>query len=169
MIVVVAGIAGSGKTTVGELLADRMGWTFADGDAFHPAANVAKMRAGTPLTDADRVPWLHAIEAWMDEEAAAGRSAVLACSALRRAFRTQLLAGRPQARMVFLVIDHDSDEARLSSRFGHFFPEKLLDSQFAALEPPAADEGVVLVPATGTPEQLTDLVMSDLGLVAPGR
>jgi gluconokinase len=167
MIVVVAGIAGSGKTTVGELLAERMGWVFADGDRFHPPANVAKMHAGIPLTDADRVPWLKAIGVWLDEQAAAGRSAVLACSALKRSYRDLLLGGRPRVKMVFLVIDHDDDEARLNRRVGHFFPEKLLDSQFAALELPEPEEGVYLVPAVGTPEEITDMVMGDLGLVAP--
>ena len=96
MIVVVAGVSGSGKTTVGTLLAARLGWTFADGDGFHPAANVARMRAGLPLTDADREPWLAALTAWMDQQTAAGQSAVLACSALRRAYRARLLGGRPR-------------------------------------------------------------------------
>jgi gluconokinase len=167
MIVVVAGIAGSGKTTVGELLAERMGWVFADGDRFHPPANVAKMHDGIPLTDADRVPWLKAIGGWLDEQAAAGRSAVLACSALKRSYRDLLLGGRPRVKMVFLVISHDDDEARLNRRVGHFFPEKLLDSQFAALELPEPEEGVYLVPALGTPAEITDQVMDDLGLVAP--
>jgi gluconokinase len=140
MIVVVAGVSGSGKTTVGALLAERLGWTFADGDAFHPAANVARMRAGLPLTDAEREPWLDAIAAWMDQQIAAGRSAVVACSALRRAYRARLLGGRPAARMVFLLISRAEGEARLTSRAGHFFPAALLDSQLETLEPPQPDE-----------------------------
>ena len=140
MIVVVAGVSGSGKTTVGTLLAERLGWIFADGDGFHPAASVARMRAGQPLTDADRDPWLAAIAAWMDQQIAAGRSAVIACSALRRAYRARLLGGRPAARMVFLLISRDEGETRLTSRPGHFFPAALLDSQLETLETPQPDE-----------------------------
>ena len=140
MIVVVAGVSGSGKTTVGTLLAPLLGWTFADGDGFHPAANVARMRAGLPLTDADREPWLAALTAWMDQQIAAGQSAVLACSALRRAYRARLLGGRPAARMVFLLISRDEGETRLTTRPGHFFPAALLDSQLETLEPPQPDE-----------------------------
>ena len=107
VIVIVAGVSGSGKTTVGALLAGRLGWRFADADDFHPAANVAKMRAGIPLTDADRWPWLRAIAAWMDERIARGEDAVVACSALKRSYRDQLLDGRPAARMVFLAPDRE--------------------------------------------------------------
>ena len=107
MIVIVAGVSGSGKTTVGSMLAGRLGWRFADADAFHPAANIAKMRAGLPLTDEDRRPWLRAIGAWMDERIEAGESAVVTCSALKRAYRDALLDGRPQARLVFLAVDGD--------------------------------------------------------------
>jgi carbohydrate kinase (thermoresistant glucokinase family) len=163
MIVMVSGIAGSGKTTVGELLAARLGWEFADGDRFHSPAAVAKMHAGIPLTDDDRWPWLDAIGAWVDQENAAGRSAIVACSALKRSYRHRLLAGRPELKMFFLVIGHDADEARLTGRHGHFFPEKLLDSQFATLELPEPSEGVVLIPATGTPEQAVDEIVRDLG------
>jgi carbohydrate kinase (thermoresistant glucokinase family) len=140
MIVVVAGVSGSGKSTVGTLLAERLGWIFADGDGFHPAANVARMRAGLPLTDADREPWLDAITAWMDQQIAAGRSAVIACSALRRAYRARLLGGRPAARMVFLLISRGEGETRLTTRPGHFFPAALLDSQLETLELPQPDE-----------------------------
>jgi len=140
MIVVVAGVAGSGKSTVGRLLAVRLGWTFADGDSFHPAANVAKMRAGIPLTDADRMPWLAAIGSWMDDVIASGQSAVLACSALKRSYRDELLGGRPEAVLVFLSIAQDECQARLTARTGHFFHEPLLASQFAVLEPPGPDE-----------------------------
>ena len=107
MIVIVAGVSGSGKTTVGALLAGRLGWRFADADDFHPAANVAKMRAGIPLTDTDRWPWLRAIAAWMDESIGQGEDAVLACSALKRSYRDELLDGRPAARMVFLAPDRE--------------------------------------------------------------
>ena len=163
MIVMVAGIAGSGKTTVGERLASRLGCEFADGDRFHTPAAVAKMHDGVPLTDDDRWPWLDAIGAWMDQEDAAGRSAVVACSALKRGYRDRLRAGRPELRMFFLVVAQDADEARLSSRRGHFFPEKLLGSQFATLELPEPSEEVTLVPTTGTPDQTADEILRDLG------
>jgi gluconokinase len=145
MILIVAGVSGSGKTTVGALLAGRLGWIFADADDFHPAANVAKMRAGIPLTDADRWPWLNAIAAWMDEHIARGESAVVTCSALRRRYRDVLLARRPEARLVFLCVDRELLERRLAARHGHFFPQRLLDSQLAALEPVAPDENAVTV------------------------
>jgi gluconokinase len=164
MIVVIAGVSGSGKSTVGGLLAGRLGWPFADGDEFHPAANLAKMKAGIPLTDADRGPWLAAIGAWMDERLAAGQSAVVACSALRRAYRDALLGGRPGARMVFLAVSHDEDVARLTARRGHFFPAALLDSQFATLEMPADFERVTVLPAADDPATLVAEIISRLNI-----
>src|SRR5262249_52000399 len=113
VIVIVAGVSGSGKTTVGALLAGRLGWRFADADDFHPAANVAKMRAGIPLTDTDRWPWLRAIATWIDECIGQGEDAVLACSALKRSYRDELLDGRPAARMVFLAPDREVLARRL--------------------------------------------------------
>jgi gluconokinase len=162
LIVVVAGVSGSGKSTVGTLLAGRLYAVFADGDAFHPAANVAKMRAGVPLTDADRQPWLSAIEAWMDERIAAGDRAVLACSALRRVYRDALLSGRPAVRLVFLMVSREVAVARLAARPGHFFPPSLLDSQFRALEPPAPDENVLAVDADQPPTRLTTDILGRL-------
>lgn len=162
----VAGVAGSGKTTIGVQLARRLDWTFADGDSFHPAANVAKMRAGIPLTDADRGPWLAAIGAWMDDIIASGQSAVLACSALKRSYRENLLGGRAQAVMVFLVVSREQDEARVSQRKGHFFAEPLLASQFAALElPDPAEQRVYPVATTDQqPGQLTSAIIARLGI-----
>lgn len=162
MILIVAGVAGSGKTTVGALLAGRLRWRFADADSFHPAANVAKMRAGTPLTDEDRVPWLHAITDWMDSMITQGRSAVVTCSALRRSYRDQLLAGRPAATMVFLQVSQEVLERRLLERPGHFFPGKLLESQLAAFEPPAPDERVETVLAEGDSGQTAAKVIATL-------
>src|SRR5215510_9519235 len=104
MIVVVAGVAGSGKSTIGSLLAGELGWEFEDGDELHSAANIAKMKAGHPLTDEDRRPWLGAVAAWIGQCAAAGRSAVIACSALKRSYLDQLLDGRPELRMFFLEV-----------------------------------------------------------------
>lgn len=140
MIVIVAGVAGSGKTTVGALLAGRLGWPFADADTFHPPANVEKMSRGEPLTDEDRVPWLRAIIAWMDERATAGQSGVITCSALKRSYRAMLTAGRPAAAMVFLEVDPEVLRQRISARPNHFFPRKLLESQLETLEQPSAAE-----------------------------
>ena len=151
MIVIIAGVSGSGKTTVGILLADRLGWRFADADDFHPAANVEKMRAGIPLTDADRGPWLQAIAAWMDERIARGEDAVVGCSALKRSYRDRLLADRPEARMVFLAPDREVLARRMAARHGHFFPEQLLGTQFDALEPPGPDERVLTVVPSDDP------------------
>jgi gluconokinase len=145
MIVIVAGVSGSGKTTVGAMLAGRLGWPFADADDFHPAANIAKMRAGIPLTDEDRLPWLRAIASWMDQEIARNQPGVITCSALRRSYRDVLLGGRPKAQMIFLTVDRQVLAARLAARHGHFFPQQLLSSQFDALEPPQPDERVICV------------------------
>ena len=165
MIVVVAGVSGSGKTTVGELVARRFGWAFTDGDQLHPAANIAKMASGNPLTDEDREPWLAAIGAYMDERIAAGESAVVACSALKRHYREQLLAGRSEVRIAFLETGKAETAARLASRHGHFFDPDLLESQFAVLEPPSPDEaGVLIVPVTDGPEATAEAVIRRLSL-----
>jgi len=162
MIVIVAGVSGSGKSTIGALLAGRLGWRFADADGFHPAANVEKMRDGVPLTDEDRWPWLRAITAWMDERIAAGESAVVTCSALKRSYRDLLLDGRPQARMVFLALDREVLARRLAARHGHFFPEQLLGTQLTDLEPLQPDERVVTVVPTGDPEATADAIIAVL-------
>jgi gluconokinase len=162
MIVIVAGVSGSGKSTVGALLAGRLGWRFADADDFHPAANVAKMRARIPLTDADRWPWLRAIGAWIDARIAAHESAVITCSALKRSYRDLLLDGRPQARMVFLAPDREVLARRLAARPGHFFPEQLLGSQFTDLEPPQPDERVLTVVPSGDPDTTVTSIVAVL-------
>jgi gluconokinase len=166
MIVVVAGVAGSGKSTVGQLLAQRLGWQFEDGDSLHPAANIAKMRAGLPLTDADREPWLAALRSWMDDIHAGGQSGVLACSALRRHFREQLLSGRDDAVMVFLTITEQQCLDRLSARRGHFFRAPMLASQFAILEPPVPAERQVYSVATGDgpPSVLVTKIIKLIGI-----
>jgi gluconokinase len=153
VILIVAGVSGSGKTTIGELIAGRMGWPFADADTFHPQANVEKMRAGVPLTDEDRMPWLQAVAAWIDARVTAGESAVVTCSALKRSYRDLLLDGRPSASMVFLEVDHDTLVKRVSARPDHFFPGKLLQSQLDVLEEPSpVDEpNVRVVTEVGEP------------------
>jgi gluconokinase len=165
VILIVAGVAGCGKTTVGALLAELLGWRFVDADTFHPAANVVKMRSGVPLTDEDRKPWLRAVTDWMDATIAAGQSAVLACSALKRSYRDELLS-RPEAMMVLLQVDRDVLVRRLTSRNGHFFPEKLLDSQLKLLEPPGPDERVLVVHVDGDPAQTAAKIIALLGLAA---
>ena len=162
MIVIVAGVSGSGKTTVGALLAGRLGWAFADADDFHPAANIAKMHAGIPLTDEDRWPWLRLIAAWMDERIAHGESAVLACSALKRSYRDMLIDGRPEVQMVFLATDGQVLTRRLAARVGHFFPEQLLRSQLETLEPPGPDERVIRVVPADTPAGTVDAIIAVL-------
>jgi gluconokinase len=142
--IVVMGVSGSGKTTVGLALAARLGLPYADGDAFHSAANVAKMHSGIPLDDADRAPWLDAVGAWL-----AAHDGVMSCSALRRAYRDHLRAFAPGAFFVQLNVDHARLQARLDAREGHFMPSSLLRSQLATLEPLAPDEKGELIDNTG--------------------
>jgi gluconokinase len=163
VILIVAGVAGSGKTTVGALLAGRLRWRFADADTFHSEANIAKMRSGVPLTDEDRQPWLRAVTGWIDDRIAEGQSGVITCSALKRAYRRELLDGRPSATMVFLMVSPEALDRRLTTRPGHFFPEKLLESQLAALEPPtAAEERVLTVLAEGDAPQTAAKIVATL-------
>ena len=149
-ILVVMGVAGSGKTTIAAALAERLGWRLLEGDAFHPPANVAKMAAGTPLTDDDRWPWLRAIAAEIDAIRAAGGSAVVACSALKRAYRDVLIGDRADVRLVYLQGTRTLIGERLAARKGHFMPSALLDSQFATLEKPTADEDAVILDISHT-------------------
>jgi gluconokinase len=161
MILVVGGVSGSGKTTVGALVAGRLGWRFADADDFHPIANVAKMRAGIPLTDADRLPWLRAIAAWMDDRIADGESAVVACSMLKNSYRDLLRDGRRNSVLLaFLDVPPEELERRLTTRHGHFFPERLLASQLSTLEMPTPEEGVLIVPVTGEADETADRVIA---------
>lgn len=141
----VMGVSGCGKTTIGEALAKKLGWSFADADSFHPPANIAKMSAGQPLDDDDRAPWLAAIAAWIDARRGRGESGVVTCSALKRRYRAVIVGDRPWVRLVHLDGGRALIASRLAGRHGHFMPGALLDSQFAALEPPAADEHPLIV------------------------
>ena len=135
---IVMGVSGSGKSTIADKLAERLGWSYEDGDKFHPASNVAKMSAGHPLTDEDRWPWLQAIADEIDRVCRAGEHVVIACSALKRAYRDILVHGRSDVRIVYLKGTQELIADRLAARKGHFMPPGLLDSQFKTLEPPDA-------------------------------
>lgn len=161
--IVVMGVSGSGKTTVGEALAARLGWRFVEGDSFHPPENVAKMSAGIPLDDNDREPWLRALAAEIAKDEAAGSPSVVGCSALKRSYRDILRTGAPRVCFVHVHGDHTVLADRLSHRAGHFFPASLLDTQLATLEPLGPDEdGVVVDVALPTAEQV-DLAIQGLG------
>jgi gluconokinase len=163
---IVMGVAGSGKTTLGEALARRLGWPFEDGDALHPPANIAKMAAGHPLNDADRAPYFANVGAWIDARRAEGRPAVVASSALKRAYRDTLRQGRPGLGFVFQEVDQATIEARLAARKGHFFGPGLAASQFADLEPPEPDEPAIAVDGGASTAEQVDQVMG--ALAGPG-
>jgi gluconokinase len=143
--IIVMGVSGSGKSTIASALAEYLGFDCEDGDSYHPASNVAKMHAGTPLTDDDRWPWLKAIADDIDRRAATGRPFVVSCSALKRVYRDVLVHGRSDVRLVYLKGTRELIAERLALRKGHFMPPSLLDSQFATIEEPTADEHVVIV------------------------
>jgi gluconokinase len=153
-VVVVMGVAGTGKTTIGPLLAARLGVPYAEGDDFHPPANIAKMSAGTPLDDADRWPWLDAIGHWAHGRA--GLGGVVSSSALKRSYRDRLRAAAPGIVFVHLTGDRRLIEDRMGHRQGHFMPTALLDSQFATLQPLEPDEAGVAVDVSGGPEEITE-------------
>jgi gluconokinase/shikimate kinase len=163
-ILVLMGVSGCGKSTVAGILAGRLGWKFDEGDDMHPAANVAKMHAGHPLIDEDRWPWLERIRVWIDERIGAGEPAIVTCSALKRSYRDVLRAD--EVVFVYLHGTHDQIAERLRARHGHFMPAALLDSQFADLEPPTADEQSVTVDIGDSPGQLADEIETTLGLAA---
>ncbi len=156
--VIVMGVSGSGKTTVAELLADRLGWEFVEGDDFHPPANVAKMAGGTPLDDDDRRPWLATLGRHIADRLRAGQSLVVTCSALKRSYRDALSAGADGERLVFLHVNADQEviRGRMQARVDHFMPSDLLDSQVATLEPLADDEPGVSISNAGTPEEVVE-------------
>ncbi|TDZ83112.1 Thermoresistant gluconokinase [Mycobacteroides salmoniphilum] len=162
-VVVVMGVAGVGKSTVAQALAQRLGAPCAEGDDFHPDANIAKMSAGIPLDDSDRWPWLQRIAVWMSERGREGSGAVVTCSALKRSYRDVLRAGYPAAFFVHLSGGRALIGDRMSHRAGHFMPTSLLDSQFEILEPLQPDEnGVVLDVGIG-PEELVAEALRQLG------
>jgi gluconokinase len=162
MIVVLMGVTSSGKTTVGRLLAERLGAVFAEGDSYHPEANVAKMRSGKPLEDADRWPWLEAIAADMRRWLAEGRDAVVTCSALKRAYRSILCSAGDDVHIVHLTGDPTLIRTRMEGRVGHYMPVTLLPSQLSTLEPPADEEQVLTFDVRQTPEAIVEGILATL-------
>jgi gluconokinase len=163
VILIVAGVAGCGKSTVGTLLAKALRWPFADADLFHSPANLAKMRSGVALNDQDRAPWLRKCIEWMDARIEAGESGVLACSVLKRSYRDTLLSGHPTAMIIFLAVSKEELTSRLTSRSGHFFPVRLMESQLDIMEPPEPDEKQVrTVVAEGNPGETVSKIIAML-------
>jgi len=155
MIIVIFGVSGAGKTTVGKMLAEQRGWRFLEADDFHPAANIEKMRNGHPLTDEDRWPWLDCLRKQIEQLLSAGENAVLACSALKRAYRDRLRVS-DEVKFVFLRGDYALIEDQLRHRRGHFMNPDLLRSQFADLEEPEPDEGALIIELGRTPEEIVE-------------
>jgi gluconokinase len=162
-VIVVMGVSGCGKSTVGEQLAGRLGWSFAEADTFHSNRSVEKMRAGIPLTDEDRGPWLDAMAGWIALERSAGRKCIVTCSALKRAYRERLRAGRDDVAFVHLAGGYDLIAGRVATRRHEYMPASLLKSQFETLEAPTAGEALTLS-IEAPPEELVEQVVARLGL-----
>ncbi len=163
-VIVVMGVASSGKTSLGERLAGQLGWPFRDADSFHPPENVAKMAGGTPLNDEDRKPWLAAIAAWIDDLRSSGGNGIVTCSALKRAYRRVIIGDRPDVALVYLQGSRELIGARMAQRQHHFMPPALLDSQFAALEEPGEDERPLVVSVELSKDAIESEVLTRLGL-----
>lgn len=161
-VLVLMGVSGCGKSTVAGMLAGRLGWEIAEGDDMHPRENVAKMASGQPLTDEDRWPWLAKVAEWIRAHTSAGKPGIVTCSALKRKYRDVLRGD--DVVFVYLAGTRDQIAHRLAARHGHYMPASLLDSQFAALEPPDPDEDAVTVDITGSPAREADEIISRLHL-----
>jgi gluconokinase len=166
-VIVVMGVSGCGKSTVGAALALRLGTEFVEGDAFHPPENVARMAAGTPLTDADRAGWLRTLAAHI--ALAAPRGVVVSCSALKRSYRDVLRTGSAALRFVWLDLPRAELEARMAKRTGHYMPASLLESQLATLEAPSADEAAIRIDGTQATDTIVAEALAHLGLATPSR
>lgn len=164
-VVIIMGVSGCGKSTVGALLAHRLGWDFEDADWFHPASNVDKMHDGIPLTDEDRWPWLNAIAAWIDKTRRSGGRGVIACSALKRRYRDFLIGDRANVRLIYLKGDETLIGRRIATRHEHFMPRSLLHSQFVALEEPGPDEHPVVASIEPRPSVIVARILSALNVV----
>jgi len=161
-VVIVMGVSGSGKSTIGSLLAGRLQWEFEDGDWFHPPANVEKMHKGVALTDEDRWPWLHSIAAWIDRTRREGGHGVIACSVLKRPYRDVLIGDRTDVRLVYLKGSEELIARRIATRHEHFMPPSLLHSQFAALEEPGPDENPITISIAPRPSEIVAQILSAL-------
>jgi carbohydrate kinase (thermoresistant glucokinase family) len=158
-VLIVMGVSGVGKSTIAEQLNTHLHWPFQEGDDLHPPANVDKMKHGIPLTDEDRLPWLHAIKAWIDARLAAGEPGIVTCSALKRAYRDLLVDHRDAVRILYLHADKETITEHLAKRTGHFMPPVLLESQLRTLEEPQADEHAITVEVR---DSLDDTIMAIL-------
>jgi gluconokinase len=163
-VLVLMGVSGCGKTTVAAILAGRLGWPFEEGDALHPPANIEKMKAGHPLTDEDRAPWLEKVAEWVDERLDAGESGLITCSSLKRSYRNVINRRGAGVTFVYLHGSREIIAERLTARHGHFMPSSLLDSQFADLEEPSADEPAIRIDIGPPPSALAQAVIDTLGL-----
>jgi len=161
-ILVVMGVSGSGKSTIGTQLALQLHWEFEDGDWFHPARNIDKMQAGIPLTDEDRAPWLIAIADFIDQARLSGRHAVVACSALKRRYRTVIIGNRPDVQLIYLKGSIELIGRRIAARHEHFMPQSLLQSQFEALEAPGPDEHPLVVSIEPRPREIVARILDAL-------
>ncbi|MGH7074375.1 MAG: gluconokinase [Stellaceae bacterium] len=159
LVLAIMGVSGSGKTTVGAMLAGLLGWRFADADDFHNAANIAKMHSGTPLDDEDRKPWLQAIAAQIDEWRSGKQHGVVTCSALKREYRQVIVGERPDVRVVYLKGDRTLIAHRLAARHGHFMPAELLKSQFETLEEPIPQEHAITISVGKPPIAIVDEII----------
>jgi gluconokinase len=166
-MIIIFGVSGAGKTTVGKLLASELGWRFIEGDDFHPAANIEKMRSGHPLTDEDRWPWLDCLRKRIEQLLSAAENAVLACSALKRAYRDRLRVS-DEVKFVFLRGDYALVEKQLRSRHGHFMNANLLQSQFDDLEQPQPDENVLTIELGRSPAEIVERIKTKLNLTGSG-
>jgi gluconokinase len=161
-VLVVMGVSGCGKSTIGTQLALHLHWEYEDGDWFHPARNVEKMHSGQPLSDEDRWPWLNAIARYIDATRAPGKHAVIACSALKRSYRAVIVGERPDVRLIYLKGDMALIARRIATRHEHFMPPDLLRSQFDALEEPGADEDPIVVSIEPRPREIVEQILAAL-------
>ena len=168
IIAVLMGVSGSGKTLIGEALAGSIGGRFIEGDQYHPQANISRMASGQPLRDEDRWGWLDAIAAEIASADRAGGTLVVACSALKRAYRDRLRAASERIVFIYLEVSRDTAAARVAARRGHFMPPSLIDSQFAALEPPAPDEEALYLDGAGDPADLVSQALAALRVPLDG-